>query len=206
MKAQLRISHLPILAGLVVLAVAVPGIALAKGPMDARVDGPGLAQPITLDWGSSEADLTRLIDATGFWELPEPAVNKEPVGELGARYVVSFSVHDDVGAPATLALHAYPFAEPAPLVYAPAGQVYPMGTVPEGWRTASAALTTWFEAKGAEPVLAVAADLAPQSLEAPAASRPTTPWLLITLGGAAVLALAGLVVVFIRRREGVPAH
>ena len=78
MRRAGRLSYLPILAGIVALAVAVPGTASAKGPTDAQVDGPGLAQPIALDWDEDEAALTGLIDATGFWELAEPAATTEP--------------------------------------------------------------------------------------------------------------------------------
>ena len=79
--------------------VVVPGSALAKGPTDARVEGPGLAEPIALDWEQNEAELSALIDASGFWELSDRPVADEPAGDLGPRFVVSYSVNDDVGAP-----------------------------------------------------------------------------------------------------------
>jgi len=195
-RAHLRTSSVSILAGLVVLAVAVPGTALAKGPADARVDGPGLAQPLVLGWDSDGPELTALIDATGFWQLSEAAVPTARADDLGDRYLVSYTVHDEVGAQAALALHAYPFATPDPLVYVPAGQAYPLGIVPEGWRTSTAALTTWFETTApSQPAVTSAADLATRSEEQAAVPGSSTiPWL---LGGVALL-----VIMRVLRRHG----
>ncbi len=197
MSARAR-SYLPILAALVLTAMAVPGTALAKGPGDAQVDGPGLATPLQLDWDADEGALAALIDASGFWGLAEPAAANAPDGELGARYVITYTVHDDQGAAAVLALHAYPYAQPRPLVYAPAGQVWPMGAVPEGWRRASTALTAWFD--GQVDATAVAAP-EPAATPAAAVAAPGDrgQWVLVPVG-AAVLLAAGLLIVTTRRR------
>jgi hypothetical protein len=196
----------------VAVLVMSPGAALAKGPMDATVDGPGLAEPLTLDWDANETELDALITATGFWELAEPAA-AQPSKDLGARYVVSYSVYDDDGSGTALALHAYPFAKPTPLVYVPAGQdAFPVGVVPEGWRTASAALTTWFKAQPIKAVAetAAAADapaVQPAAAVAPASpDEATSPLLVLAIAGAGALVAAGLVVLAARRRGASPEH
>ena len=201
MRTHRRSSYALIMAGIVVLAVAVPGTALAKGPTAASIDGPGLAQPIALDWDQRESDLIDLIDATGFWELAEPQTVDEPAGDLGSRYVISFSVHDDTGGATALAVHAYPYARPAPLVYVPAGQsASVIGDVPEGWRTATSGLTRWFETHAPEPVVAPATDTRDDPI---AASAPTTPWLPIGLGaGAVLLAISLPMIMRMLRRPG----
>lgn len=209
MRDHRRLSYVSILAAVVGLAVAVPGTASAKGPEDARVDGPGLAEPIGLNWESNESELSGLIDATGFWDLAEKAAMEPEGGDLGERYVVSFSISDETGNPSSLSLHAYPFAQPEPLVYVPAGQeAFPMGAVPEGWRTSTTALTAWFEEIGASSAPIVAArEVSSEDRSAVAATSSGTggQWLLVS-AGAAVLVLAGLLVVTVRRRATASAQ
>jgi hypothetical protein len=196
---------------LVTLAVAVPGTALAKGPIDARVDGPGLAQPIALDWDTTETDLSALIDATGFWDLANRPAGVEP-SALGPRFTVTFTMYDADGAGTPLVLHAYPFAEPNPAVYVPAGQTaFEIGAVPEGWRASPAALTTWFErqgvpAKAAGPSDRSATPEAGAAAPPPSGSGGSRPAWLLVAAGVAVAAVAALVVRLTRRREAAPAH
>ena len=93
-----------------------PAPRLAKGPTDARIDGPGLAEPIALDWDDGRRPtLTALIDATRILGPGRAGRETEPAGDLGPRYVISYSVYDDDGTATPLALHAYPFAAADPL-------------------------------------------------------------------------------------------
>ena len=209
MRSRRTVSYLTIVTGLVALAVAVPGIASAKGPTDARVDGPELAEPIAMTWDEGDdLRLTALIDASGFWKLAEPAAKSGPAGDLGSRYVITFSVYSDDGTTTQVALHAYPFAQPDPWVYVPAGQnAFPMGALPEGWRPAIDALTTWFVGAGVSRVVPAAGEPtepAAQPQRAATASS-STGWLGVALGGIGVLAVAGLVVMLVRRGETAPA-
>jgi hypothetical protein len=202
MRAHRR-SSLLIVAGLVALGVAIPGTAYAKGPSEARVSGPGLAQPLALNWNANERQLATLVDVTLFWDLGRPAAAEAPSADLGDRYVVSYTVPDEqVGGGSTLNLHVYPFATPRPLIYAPAGQEgFLVGAVPEGWRTASAALTRWFESAGVTPAAAApdSGDSHDLAGAAPPSNGPGGTWLVIVLGVG--VAAAGLLALAVRRRS-----
>lgn len=87
------------------VALALPAIALAKGPSEASISGPGLDEPRAL--GGIEA----LARAAGLYELP---VLADPPESLGPKYTITWTIHD-----ALVIQDVYPFASPDPITYTP---------------------------------------------------------------------------------------
>lgn len=146
-----------LVAGLVTGALLVlPGTALAKGPSEALINGPGLAAPLRVD-GASDlggGDLGRpgqfgdLMQHAGFSEgvwgpqAGAPAA-EEPAGELGPRYTVTWTLPGPSGAEDTVRQDLYPFAEVGAVTYVPPDQLFFDGQrTPGGWFAGGAELST----------------------------------------------------------------
>jgi hypothetical protein len=80
------------------VAASVPALAFAKGPSEATIDGPGLADPVSIPSDSqSSAPFWRVVDEIGFFpavfrQTPDPMLPKRPRGSLGPRYVVTYAL------------------------------------------------------------------------------------------------------------------
>ena len=128
---------------LLVLAVAglvLPATALAKGPSEARITGPGLSKAIVITGEETDGSpIMDLVDATGFFpaafgQSPNPMTSR-PTGPLGARYSIDYTVPG--GNMTTFKIHqdAYPYAKPYSVTYMKAGQpIFDMETK-GGWFT-----------------------------------------------------------------------
>lgn len=192
---------------LAVLATALavflaPSLALAKGPIEASIDGPGLDSPITFG-GSWNEDamaphqpLMQFAEAAGFFPAvfrrePDPMLSRRPAGELGPRYVVTYRVPGPNGEEDVLYQHLYPYAKPALVSYMEPGQ-----TVFGGQKTNGG----WFVALPQLKETLVSAGL-PASSPTGADGSPF-PWTIV--GALAVLAaavgLGSAAFVAIRRR------
>ena len=104
-----------------IVALALPATALAKGPSRAAIAGPGLT---TIRISGAEGSATpfwRLVEAAGWFEAawgPSRLPKAPPQGELGPRYTITWAV------PSSSRLHqdVYPYAKPYPVTYMPSGQ------------------------------------------------------------------------------------
>jgi len=181
--------------------LVVPATALAKGPSEAAISGPGLAAPLRVDArrGLVEQDSDEgahlgepgqfgaLMEHAGFSEgawgpqTGVPAMG-QPAGELGARYTVSWTVPGPTGADALVRQDLYPYAEGGPLTHVAPGQPFF-----DGQHTAGG----WFA--GGPELSALLFDL---GLREPAPPPTTAPRPAALVAASAVLAAAGCAAVW----------
>lgn len=133
---------------LTIAALALPAAALAKGPSEAVVNGPGDGGGINFGGGSGPPDsgpLGAFAEQAGlypavFSQQPDPMLKARPKGDLGPRYTITWTVPGPNNETWKLRQHVYPYATPAPVTYMAAGQpVYSEKTV-GGWYQATTAL------------------------------------------------------------------
>ncbi len=161
---------------IVLVALTLPGAALAKGPSKASIAGPGIA---TIEISGAEGSTTpfwHLVEAAGWFESAYgPRLAQEPpAGDLGPRYTITWAVPSSN----TLRQELYPYAKPSPVTYMPRGQEIYDTPVKGGWFAGGAKLEKAFDRIG----------LPAQPSPAPAASRSS----LATAGIAAAAALFAL--------------
>ena len=137
---------------LVVLSsLLAAGGALAKGPIEATIDGPGLGSPIQVgDWDdfgkedalASHQPIMQLAEAAGFFPAtfggPSVMLLSRPAGDLGPRYDVEYRVPGPDNDEFRISQDLYPYADPSPLTYTEPGQTIferPHGTA-GGWYVA----------------------------------------------------------------------
>jgi hypothetical protein len=126
---KIRVTALA--ASLAALVLAAP--ALAKGPSEAKVSGPGLKGGgihLMSDGGgdpSSGTPLGNLTEFSGFFpalfgQTPDPMLTKRPTSKLGPKYTIEYTVPGPNGGAATIRQDLYPYAQPTPLTYTKPGQ------------------------------------------------------------------------------------
>lgn len=199
----------------VAAAVILATPALAKGPSQARITGPGLAHPIVLSGGGEPGQpdrLATLASQTSLFavlfgaasSLPQPARLRAapPAAALGPGYALVYTVPGVTPPPGArygrIRQELYPYAAAGPLVYTPPGQ-HGFGQAQQlaGWVRGTAGLSRMLARLGIPPrARAVAAQRAPRQPAArPAAgqqARPPFPgWLAAAAATAAALLLAG---------------
>jgi hypothetical protein len=120
------------LALIVIVALALPATALAKGPSRASIAGAGLT---TIKISGAEGSATpfwRLVEAAGWFEAawgPRRLSQAPPQGELGPRYTITWTVPSS----SSLRQDVYPYAKPYPVTYMPSGQTIYDTPVKGGW-------------------------------------------------------------------------
>ena len=83
---------------LTIAVLALPATALAKGPSEAKITGPGLATAIKISGEETEGSpVMDLADAAGFFpgafdQIPSPMTASAPKGNLGPRYSIEYTV------------------------------------------------------------------------------------------------------------------
>jgi hypothetical protein len=188
----------------VLLAALLPSLAVAKGPVEATLEGPGLAAPIEFG-GWTEADPWRapiepLATAAGFF----PAAfggdsgllgSKPPTGDLGPRYTVTYGLGGPEDGEERIVQAVYPYAQPHPVTYmAPDQPFYGTMSTRGGWFVATSPLA---------PPLAYVLREAGLPRDPPTGGDPGTfPWT-IAVGLAVLvtmLGLAALTLLLLRRR------
>ncbi len=176
--------------------------ATAKGASWVRVQGPGLARPVTLQPGSGTSDeLWPLMADTGFWDEacnsgrcgPGPVRSRRPTESLGPRYTLSYRM--DLGGTHDVVQYVYPFAWPRPVTYMPPGQVYMTGYRTDGgWYIARPSLRWMWSDLGLPATLAEATQTPSPSgvpTKAVAHDRSLVPWVVgLLLLFAATVSLA----------------
>lgn len=190
-----------VLAG--VAALLAPASALAKGPVEASIDGPGLGSPLTFggDGGAvlaPGAPLMELAEATGFFpaafgQAPDPMLPRRPAGDLGPRYVIAYRVPGPGGEDVILQ-DLYPYAKPVAVTYMKPGQrLFEAETTRGGWFATT-------NADGRPLLGALVAAGLPRT--PPGGDDSPLPWAALVLGCvvSALLAFAGVAIVRTRRR------
>ena len=126
------------LALIVLVALALPASAFAKGPSAASIAGSGLT---TIRIAGAEGSATRFwrfVEAAGFFEAAYgPRLPKtQPEGDLGPRYTITWKV------PSSNRLYqdVYPYAEPYPVTYMSPEQTIYGSKVKGGWFVGGAKL------------------------------------------------------------------
>src|SRR2546426_10612819 len=97
-----------------IAALALPAAALAKGPSQASITGPGLGKAITIT-GTEEpgSPLMSFAESAGFFpavfgQQPDPMLAGRPKGELGPRDRIDYTVPGPEGQTFRLNQDAYP--------------------------------------------------------------------------------------------------
>ena len=110
----------------VAVALALPAAALAKGPSEAVVTGPGIDDDngLAIAGLGDDSGLTQLsgfFPAT-FGQSPDPMLASAPKGTLGPKYAIRYTVPGPDGTDATIVQDVYPYADPSPVTYTAPGQ------------------------------------------------------------------------------------
>ncbi len=124
---------------LAVAALALPTAAIAKGPDEATITGPGLAKAITIT-GAEElgSPIMTFAEATGFFPAVfgqdfNPMLPSRPKGDLGPKYTIDYNVPGGNGTSFSLSQDLYPYAQPHAVTYTkPGQQIFDMETA-GGW-------------------------------------------------------------------------
>jgi hypothetical protein len=181
-----------------VLALVLAPTALAKGPTEARISGPGLGKAIVLS-GDAESggpsDFGSFVEGTGFFpsvfgQQPDPMLTARPSGDLGPKYTIEYKVPTGDTTTAVVTQDLYPYADGSPVAYMPAGQLV--------FDSGPPTLGGWFRTTDAVKPLLVDHGL---RATAPAADDgrdfgPLVPFAAVLLVGA----LAALALTRVRRR------
>jgi hypothetical protein len=188
----------------VLIAALLPSLGVAKGPVEATLDGPGLAAPIEFG-GWTEADPWRapiepLATAAGFFPAAFGGdsgllASKRPAGDLGPRYTLTYGLGGPEDGEERIVQDVYPYAKPRPVTYmAPDQPFYGTMSTRGGWFVATSPFA---------PPLDYVLREAGLPRDPPTGRDPGTfPWT-IAAGLAALattLGLAALTVLLLRRR------
>jgi hypothetical protein len=129
-----RISFL-----LMIAALALPATALAKGPSEARIDGPGLGKAITITGPEEEGSpLMTFAEQAGFFpaafsQEPNPMLPGRPNGNLGPKFRIDYTVPGPNGENFAIKQDLYPYAKPSAVTYMAPGQEIFDFTTKGGW-------------------------------------------------------------------------
>ncbi len=129
----------------VLVALALPAAALAKGPSEASLKGPGLGKTVKFTGSESDSSssLMQLADAAGFFpavfaQQPDPIRSERPKGDLGPKYTIDYTVPGPESDTFYIKQDAYPYAEPYGITYTAPGQKILDTTTKGGWFVAPA--------------------------------------------------------------------
>jgi hypothetical protein len=167
-----RVFLAVVLAGLL-----VPGIAQAKGPDQATIDGEGMGTPISIEGEEGRQDeLATLVELAGlypalFGQTPDPMLAARPEGPLGPKLVITWRVPDGGPNPSTVEQDLYLYAEGGPVTYTAPGQPVMGGDRSTGgwFRTPPRLVARWdaFDLPSASSLEAVAAPASAGSTDDP---------------------------------------
>jgi hypothetical protein len=137
------------------LALALPAAAAAKGPDHATISGPGLSKTIAFggDGETMQTALGQFAQLSGFFpeafqEIPDPTLRQSPTKSLGPKYDVRFRVpgpnHDTFQLDAEL----YPYAKGGAVTHMRGGQQIFTGRTYGGWFRGGTQLTALLRQHG----------------------------------------------------------
>jgi hypothetical protein len=120
-----------VIAAALVIALALPALAVAKGPSSASISGPGLGRSlaVTGDGETPGNPLGTLATSTGYFaqmfgQTPDTTMKVRPSGTLGPRYVVVYLVPGPNDVQSRVLQSVYPYAKPVALAYMKPGQTF----------------------------------------------------------------------------------
>jgi hypothetical protein len=195
------------------VVLALPGVALAKGPDQVTIESDRLDAPVVLGGqeGRGGDPMYRLVDQSGFFQatfgqVPDPMLDAAPTRNLGPELTLTWRVPGPSGEADTIRQLVYPYAEGGPLTFTPAGQAFfEADEARGGWYRAPAGLTATIETlTGLDPGSPAAPIDQPPPPSPPPPPTDWTRWLV----GAAALAVSGVAaagVAVSRRRVRVSA-
>jgi hypothetical protein len=198
-------------------AITLATPALAKGPSQARISGPGLAHAIVVSGNgepgqpgtlSTLAQQTRLFSVMFGPDVPMPSHLRTPppTASLGPRYTIIYTVFGQFTRPGEqfgqIRQDLYPRAVGGPVIFTPPRQ--PGGPVPFfGWFRAGRHLPRTLAKLGISPPAATQAGLqapAAHSVATQQAGSGAISWLIASGAAIAAAALAGTVLLLRRRK------
>jgi hypothetical protein len=113
---------------LAIAVLAVPAAALGKGPSGASIDGPGGGGiNFTGDGESGGTPLGDLTQQAGFFaatfgQEPNPMLASRPKGNLGPKYMITYTVPGPNNELDKIRQDVYPYAPGGPVTYMEPGQ------------------------------------------------------------------------------------
>ena len=130
------------------VALVLPALATAKGPVGATLSGPGLEDPLTFrgDGEGPGTGLGNLATSSGFFaqmfgQTPDPTFASRPSGVLGPRYKILYTVPGPNDIQSRVVQFVYPYAKPVVITYMKPGQPFwHTERAHGGWYRASARL------------------------------------------------------------------
>jgi hypothetical protein len=183
-----------------VLALVLPTAAVAKGPSEATMSGPGDGGGISFTGGGEEGGtpLGDLTQQSGFFpavfrQEPNPMLASRPKGDLGLKYTITYTVPGPNNELDKVTQDIYPYASGGPVTYMEPGQ-----TVFGGEKTHGG----WYQAPPLLKEVLVEAGLpsiAPSGSAGDDSAFITAE--LLSGMAAALLLLGAATVIFLRRRE-----
>jgi hypothetical protein len=137
------------------LALALPAVAAAKGPDQASISGPGLSHAITFsgDGETMQTALGQFAQISGFFpeafqESPDPTLRHSPTEGLGPKYRIHYRVPGGNNDTFRLDADLYPYATGGALTYMKPGQRVFDGKTYGGWFRAGTQLTILLKHQG----------------------------------------------------------
>jgi uncharacterized protein (DUF58 family) len=131
-----------------VVALVLPAVAAAKGPVSVTISGPGLERSLAIE-GDGEGPgttLGTLAAASGFFpqmfgQSPDPTLAARPKATLGRRYKAVYVVPGPNDVQSRVVQYLYPYAKPVALTFMKPGQRFWDGRKAHGgWYRASVRL------------------------------------------------------------------
>ena len=178
---------------LALAALAIPSLALGKGPSAATMEGPGGGGDITFSGDEGSGPLGNLTQQSGwfaavFEQEPNPMLAARPKGDLGPKYTVTYTVPGPDNDTFTITQDVYPYASSGPVTYLAPGQpIFDMKT-----------RGGWFQAGPDLKETLVAAGL-PETAPGGSSDETSFPTTTVSLLAFALL-LVGATVLLLRRR------
>jgi hypothetical protein len=215
--------------GITIAAVMLATPALAKGPSQARITGPGLVHPILVSGGGEPGQqgrlaslaeqtnlFTVLFGAGGSVPAPTRLRTPPPKASLGPRYTVIYTVPGVTPQPSEqfgqIRQYLYPRAVGGPIIYTPPGQLgFGRPLLVTGWIRGSRQLTRTLALLGVPPgpgkQAARPSRLSPAAQPAPAHQQGSgaLAWLIASAAAFAAAALAGTAL-WLRQRKPAGVH
>src|SRR5215469_2883838 len=169
-------------------AVTLAAPALAKGPSQASITGPGLAHPVVVSGpGETQGRLGNLALETGLftamfgtqvvvaYETPQPLRTPPRAASLGPRYTIVYTVPGVTPPPrghqfGQVRQYIYPLAAGGPATYTPAGQ--------HGFGGSLLSVTGWLRATSRLNHTLAQLGIRPHAQAAPHTGSGTPAWLI----------------------------
>jgi hypothetical protein len=174
---------------LVAAALLAPA-ALAKGPSEASITGPGLGKTIAFKGMRDSSKLTEYagVFPSAFGQSPDPMLKGRPTGKLGPKYTIRYVVPGPYSKAYHLSQDVYPYAAGGAVTYMKPGQAIFDSKTIGGWYPAGNALKQLLVRTGL-----------PQT--APRGSSGANLALVAGIGIPGALVLAGAALLVARRRS-----